>query len=102
MRWIIRLRHKDFVKPDLMVYWAPESNLTTPCPTNAILLGAFSSPPLPLPTKLNKSPGALVLFSLADDEIVDVPNRFNSTLQPTDDSWASIQSRSMESPETDL
>jgi hypothetical protein len=64
---------KDFVKPDLLVYWSDGNpNLTNALPDNAILLGAFSAPQLPLPTIAEKISGALVLYSLADHEIVDV------------------------------
>jgi len=63
----------DFIKPDLMVYWIagnprPEDIL----PTNAILLGAFGPAALPLPDQAAVSDGRLVLYSLADAEIVDV------------------------------
>ena len=70
----------DFVKPDLLVYWADgKANLADALPDNAILLGAFSSSPLRLPQKATRSEGLLVLYSLADSEIVDVskPIRFN-------------------------
>jgi hypothetical protein len=64
---------KDFVKPDLLVYWS-DKNLsnTNTLPDNAILLGAFNAPQLPLPTAAKKTDGLLVLYSLADNEIVDV------------------------------
>lgn len=71
---------KDFVKPDLIVYWvAGNPNITDKLSDNAILLGAFNSTPLPLSDEVVKSNGQLVLFSLADNEIVDVskPTRFN-------------------------
>ncbi len=63
----------DFVKPDLLVYWsAGNQNLTNALPDDAILLGAFNSLQLSLPEIAKKSDGTLVLFSLADNEIVDV------------------------------
>ncbi len=63
---------RDFVKPDLIVYWsAGNPNITDKLPDNAILLGSFSSTPLPLTDEITKSNGQLVLFSLADNEIVD-------------------------------
>ncbi len=41
---------KDFVKPDLLVYWLDGNpNATNALPDNAILLGAFNAPELPLP-----------------------------------------------------
>jgi hypothetical protein len=64
---------KDFVKPDLLVYWsARNTSGTNTLPENAILLGAFASPQLSLPESAEKSDGTLILFSLADNEIVDV------------------------------
>lgn len=73
---------KDFVKPDLIVYWvAGNPAITDTLPDNAILLGSFSSMPLALSDEVAKSNGQLVLFSLADNEIVDVskPIRFNDS-----------------------
>lgn len=75
---------KDFVKPDLLIYWADGyANATNALPDNAILLGAFNSLRLPLPAAAGKTAGALVLFSLADNEIVDVskPIRINASSQ---------------------
>jgi hypothetical protein len=69
----------DFVRPDLLVYWsAGNAAVTNALPDNAILLGAFNSPQLPLPVAAQKTDGALVLYSLADNEIVDAsqPIRF--------------------------
>ena len=71
---------KFFVKPDLLVYWSAGSqNITDALPANAILLGAFSSSQLLLPAVVDNSEGCLILFSLADNEIVDVtkPMRLN-------------------------
>lgn len=63
----------DFAKPDLLVYWAARNtSITDTLPENAQLLGAFSSAALPLPEAASITEGALVLFSLADNEIVDV------------------------------
>ena len=75
---------KIFVKPDLLIYWADGyANATNALPDNAILLGAFNSLRLPLPAAAGKTAGALVLFSLADNEIVDVskPIRINASSQ---------------------
>jgi hypothetical protein len=61
----------SFVKPDLIVYWCaglpPKSG---PVPQNAILLGTFNSEALLLPEEATKSGGGLLLFSLADGEVV--------------------------------
>jgi hypothetical protein len=63
---------KDFVKPDLLVYWSDENSISTNAlPDNAILLGAFNSASLPLPPNAQNTEGELVLYSLADNEIVD-------------------------------
>lgn len=73
---------KDFVKPDLIVYWvAGNPTITDTLPDNAILLGSFSSAPLALSDEVAQSSGQLVLFSLADNEIVDVSKtiRFNDS-----------------------
>ncbi len=76
---------KDFMKPDLLVYWSPgHQSITNTLPSNVILLGAFDSPLLPLPVVAKNSDGLLVLYSLADNEIVDVsiPIRFNQAAIP--------------------
>ncbi len=66
-----------FTKPDLMVYWvAGNAALTDTLPGGAVLLGTFSSALLPLPDTVARSSGQLVLFSLADNEIVDVSKSF--------------------------
>ena len=69
---------KDFVKPDLIVYWVAGSpNLTDKLPDNARLLGAFnSSVALSLPPDAASGSGVLVLYSLADQEVVEVSKQF--------------------------
>jgi hypothetical protein len=71
---------KDFVKPDLIVYWvAGISNITDTdtLPENSRLLGVFnSSVALALPSDAAPGSGALVLYSLAVQEIVDVSKPF--------------------------
>ncbi len=67
-----------FLKPDLIVYWvAGKAQLAGALPANATLLGSFSAISLPLPAEAAKSNGLLVLYSLADNEIVDVSKPFN-------------------------
>ena len=62
-----------FVKPDLIVYWVEgDPKITDALPTNAILLGTFGATTLPLSHDVAKSSGALILYSLADNEIVDM------------------------------
>jgi len=70
---------KDFVKPDLIVYWVAGSpNTVDQLPDNARLLGVFSpSAPLPLPQPAASMTGALVLYSLADQEIVAFSKTFS-------------------------
>jgi hypothetical protein len=69
---------KDFVKPDLLVYWAAGNpDITTTLPDKARLLGAFnSSAALTLPAEAALGSGVLVLYSLADQEIVEVSKAF--------------------------
>ena len=64
---------KDFVKPDLLVYWV-EGNPKNArvLPANAILLGTFGATTLPLPDGVTHSGGALLLYSLANNEIIEV------------------------------
>lgn len=67
----------DFLKPDLLVYWC----IAHPTPGDALppdarLLGAFAAGPLALPDDASASEGRLILFSLADQEIVDVSKPF--------------------------
>jgi len=71
---------KDFVKPDLIVYWvAGNPNITDALPDNARLLGAFnSSVALPLPPDIASGTGVLVLYSLADQEVVEVSKPFSA------------------------
>jgi len=64
---------KNFLKPDLIVYWvAGTPTIKEMLPDNAILLGSFSATALVMSDEVLKSKGQLVLFSLADNEIVDV------------------------------
>jgi hypothetical protein len=63
----------DFLKPDLLVYWSPgspEKGVTLP--QLAKLLGVFVSTTLTLPAEASTTEGHLILFSLANQEIVDV------------------------------
>jgi hypothetical protein len=63
----------NFVKPDLMVYWvAGNASQVETLPADAILLGAFGRTPLPLSKEVSSTNGRLVLYSMADGEMVDV------------------------------
>jgi hypothetical protein len=62
-----------FIQPDLMVYWsAGQPTFNNKLPGPAKLLGGFNSGTLPLPGEAAATNGVLVLYSLADNEIVDV------------------------------
>lgn len=66
-----------FLKPDLIVYWvAGKAQVAGVLPENGMLLGSFSATPLTLPAEASESTGLLVLYSLADNEIVDVSKPF--------------------------
>ena len=69
---------KDFVKPDLIVYWiAGSRNITNTLPDDAQLLGAFNPfLALPLPSHAETTNGTLVLYSLADHELVEASKPF--------------------------
>ena len=69
---------KDFVKADLLVYWLPaNSTITGTIPDDAILLGALvSGQPLPMPPTVAEKSGRLILYSLADHEIVETSKVF--------------------------
>ncbi len=74
---------KEFVKPDLIVYWiSGNPEITGKLPDNALLLGAFSASALSLPATAASESGALVLYSLANNEIVAVskPVRFADSI----------------------
>jgi hypothetical protein len=67
-----------FVKPDLLVYWVAQSWKTTnTIPDNAVLLGAFSADSLLFSGKESNAEGRLLLFSLANQEIVAVSKPFS-------------------------
>jgi hypothetical protein len=64
---------RDFVQPDLLVYGVPgDVAVTDSLPGDAVLLGGFSSPALPLPAALAATNGVIILYSLANGGIVDV------------------------------
>jgi hypothetical protein len=69
---------KDFLQPDLLVYWVRGGDMILQdLPNDAILLGGFGSIPLPLSDEVIQSAGAFVLYSLADNKIVDVSDPVN-------------------------
>ena len=74
---------RAFAKPDLLVYWvAADACVTNVLPDSARLLGTFRpSLPLQLPQETNQAGGLMVMYSLADQEVVDVsqPIRFGDS-----------------------
>lgn len=74
---------QGFAKPDLLVYWVTGApSVEDSLPDNARLLGPFNPAiPLQLPSEASNAGGVLILYSLADNEIVDVsrPVRFNAS-----------------------
>ncbi len=68
---IIRSIH-PLLKPDLLVYWIPESIQNHSLPEHALLLGELmgtSFRHMTLPTAPTTEPGSLVIFSLAHQEV---------------------------------
>jgi hypothetical protein len=77
----VELRLIDrIVRPDVLVYWVPgESKIQKSLPDDAFLLGSFEQSipvPLALPDIATTQTGALVLYSLADQELVAVSKSF--------------------------
>lgn len=69
----------SFLRPDLLVYWAANRpQAASMLPADAVLLGSFVSAVLVLPPEAGELEGTLILFSLADQQVVDVarPARF--------------------------
>ena len=68
------------VLPDVLLYWAPgTSKLDDSLPSDAVLLGAWmQEPPNPVavPQLAKVGQGRLILYSLADHEIVNVSKPF--------------------------
>jgi hypothetical protein len=82
-RFAVVLRPRDpIVRPDLIVYWVPGDQPTRESlPDDSYLLGILdqSNPaPLILPAAAANQPGHLVLYSLADHEIVAASKPFAS------------------------
>jgi len=68
----VAILHRDLTRPDVLVYWVGgKAAATQNLPGNAQLLGVLSNEaPLPLPHNLRGEIGQLVLYSLADHEVV--------------------------------
>jgi len=72
----------QIVRPDVLVYWAsgPHSVLNS-LPDGAIFLGSFEQTgavPLNLPGTATNQTGALVLYSLADQEMIATSKPFSA------------------------
>jgi len=74
----VELMFSDLVKPDVLVYWAAgRETAIKVLPENARLLAALSSPtPLPIPADIRGEAGRLMLYSLADHEVVATSKPF--------------------------
>lgn len=74
------------VRPDVLVYWVPgESKIQGALPDDAIFLGKFApsnAAPLNLPGEATRQTGVLVLYSLADQEILAVSKSFSTLRRP--------------------
>jgi len=70
----VELSTSDLVKPDVLVYWAPGNNTgSTALSDNARLLGALGGgSPLALASNIRGQTSQLIIYSLADHEIVAV------------------------------
>jgi hypothetical protein len=68
----VELIFRDLAKPDVLVYWSPDTSTAGEgLPENARLLGGLSNgAPLPIPADVRGKPGCFVLYSLADHEVV--------------------------------
>jgi hypothetical protein len=68
------------VKPDTLLYWVPGNpEINESLPNAAVLLGSWMQDPvkpLTVPAVAKSSQGKLVLYSLADHEIVNVTKSF--------------------------
>jgi hypothetical protein len=69
------------VLPDVLLYWAPAtSKLDDSLPSDALLLGAWMQElanPVAVPQPAKAGQGRLILYSLADHEIVNVSKPFS-------------------------
>ncbi len=74
----VELQWHKFNKPDLLLYWVGEkSAVAGELPPNARFLGrAQSNAPLPIPDELRGITGTLILYSLADSEVIAASRGF--------------------------
>ena len=69
-------------RPDVLVYWSSgDEAIADRLPEDAQLLGALSNgQPLPVPAKQRGQSSRLVLYSLADHEVVAVSKEFQTLI----------------------
>jgi hypothetical protein len=74
----VELVFKDLAKPDVLVYWAAGKEAAVEgLPDNARLLGALSNrSPLSIPPDVRGESGRILLYSLADHELVAASKSF--------------------------
>ena len=74
----VELMFRELVKPDVLVYWvAGKGTVSGSLPDNARLLGVLAnSAPLAIPSNERGALGRLMLYSLADHEVVAVSKPF--------------------------
>jgi hypothetical protein len=80
-RRAVELIAKDqIIRPDVIVYWVPGGpEVKESLPNDAVWLGGFDQlapRPLTLPAEAAQKTGALVLYSLADHEVIAVSRAF--------------------------
>ena len=64
---------RNMLEPDLIVYWIPDGPANwDKLPDAAMLLGSYGAAALDLPDQAMRSRGVLVLYSLANGEILDI------------------------------
>jgi len=73
---VVELTFRDLAKPDVLIYWAAKKDTVIEgLPGDARLLGALSNrAPLRIPADVRGEAGRLLLYSLADHEVVAVSN----------------------------
>ena len=66
---------QPIIRPDVLAYWTPTMvGSLDQVPDSAVLLGSITGEPvmMPLPSSSGKTLGSLILYSLADHEVIGV------------------------------